>query len=509
MDRLFAAAVVVTAMAGAAPALAQKSADTLRLAVNEPYRSMSPYHYPQSEGTFVSRTVFQSVINYDARKRVFVPTIAKSWKRVNDTALEFELYDDITFHSGNKLTADDVVYTLNYVADPKVNIQFKQRYTWMKSIEKLGPYKFRVVAQEPNSTDLAHFAFRAHVFDSVLLKSFEDESEYGRKQPSGSGPYKVVNFDRNKGVSLARFEGFKKNPYERAPIGKIEAIFIPEEQTRIAQMMAGNIDLMSNLAPDNAEALSKSPDLRITSADTLTVLWMHLDAIGRAGNPLLKDVRVRKAIFMAIDREAIIKNVIPGGAIAKRMKAMCFDSMLACGYTTEPPAYDPAGAKKLLAEAGYPNGFDFNLDVQQRAQPIGEAIAGMLQKVGIRTTLSPNNSVTMQKRWADGEQQGLVNSAPAATWPDASYMLDLLFSGEARDTVRDPEILAAYKEGRLVPDIDKRKAIYQRAFDRMNALASHLPIASMPDLYAQRKELKLDPNPLTDTLTLVSDFSWQ
>jgi peptide/nickel transport system substrate-binding protein len=506
--RLMLGAALAALVAAANPALAQKSADTLRLAVNEPYRSMSPYHYPQSEGSFVSRTIFQTVIGYDARKRDFVPIVAKAWKRIDDTTLDFELFDDIAFHSGNKLTADDVVYTLKYTADPKVNLQFKPRYTWFKDIEKTGPYSFRVRGIEPNSTDLAHFAFRAHVFDSKVHAAMDDAEDYGRRSPVGSGPFAVANFDRNKGATLERAANFKKNPYERAPVKKIEAIFLPDEQTRVAHLIAGSIDVFSNVSPDNAAALAQRPGLAVTATDTLTVLWMHLDAVGRAGKAELKDPRVRRAMFMAIDRDAIIQHVIPGGSIAKRMNAMCFDAMLACGYAVQAPAYDPAGARKLLVEAGYPNGFDFVLDSQERSKSIAEAIGGMLQKVGIRTSISAHPSVTMQKRWTDGEQQGLVNSAPAATWPDASYMLDLIFSGEARDTVRDAQIIKAYQDGRMVPDAARRQAIYKLAFDRMNELASHLPIASMPDLYAHRGDVRIEPNPLTDTLTLVSDVVW-
>lgn len=505
--RLMIAALLAAMLAGS-PALAQKSADTLRLAVNEPYRSMSPYHYPQSEGSFVSRTIFQTVIGYDARKRDFVPILAKSWKRIDDTTLEFELFDDITFHSGNRLTADDVVYTLKYTADPKVNLQFKPRYTWFKDIEKTGPFSFRIRGLVPNSTDLAHFAFRAHVFDSKVHAAMDDPEDYGRRSPVGSGPFAVASFDRAKGAALERAASFKKNPYERAPVKRIEAIFLPDEQTRVAHLIAGSIDVFSNVSPDNAAALAERRDLAVTATDTLTVLWMHLDAIGRAGKAELKDPRVRKAMFMAIDRDAIIRHVIPGGQIAKQMNAMCFDTMLACSYTQRAPSYDPAAARKLLVEAGYANGFDFVLDSQERAKTVAEAIGGMLQKVGIRTTISAHPSVTMQKRWTDGEQQGLVNSAPAATWPDASYMLDLIFSGEARDTVRDPQILRAYQEGRKVPDAARRQEIYRTAFDRMNELASHLPIASMPDLYAHRRDLRIEANPLTDTLTLVSDLVW-
>jgi peptide/nickel transport system substrate-binding protein len=136
-------ACTVAAITGfaASPAIAQKAADKLRVAVTEPFQSTSPYFYPATEANFFNRSVYQNLIGYDEGKGRYVPIVAKSWKRIDDKTLEFELFDDIKFDNGEPLTADDVVYTYSVAADPKVKFAFagKQNFTWMTRIEKIVP----------------------------------------------------------------------------------------------------------------------------------------------------------------------------------------------------------------------------------------------------------------------------------------------------------------------------------------------------------------------------------
>jgi peptide/nickel transport system substrate-binding protein len=354
-----------------------------------------------------------------------------------------------------------------------------------------------------------HFAYRGTIMSSKAGAALDDPTEYGRKAFAGSGPYKIVAFDRNTGVSFARSETFKKNPYEKAAIKNIEAVFITDLQTQIAHMLTGNIDLMFNVAPDNAAELRANPNIEITTVNSLTSLYMIVDAIGRSERKELMDPRVRKAMFMAIDREALMKAVVPDGEVATRMNAMCFDAVAACAYSTKPVGYDPDGAKKLLAEAGYPNGFDFVLDTQVRARNIAEAIAGMLYKVGIRTSITTVNTLVMFKRWGEGTMQGLINNAPLGAFPDASYAIGVNFGAKERDTVRSETLDKAIGDGIATHDLDKRKAAYRVAFDYMNANFTHYPISSMPVVWAHSKSVRMNTNPLGETRSLVSDIEWK
>ena len=509
MKRVIALTALCAAAALPGGAAAQKSADTLRSAVTEPFVSLSPYLYPATEASFINNTVFENIIAYDERNTKFVPVLAKSWKRVDDKTLEFTLVENAKFHNGDKLTADDIVASVNFAIDPAIKFRFKENHNWIASIEKTGPYTVRVRAKQQTATDLMHFAFRIPIMDAKVMAGLEDKSEYGRRVTIGSGPNKVTSFDRNAGVALERADSFTPDNVGRAPIGKLRVNFVPDRQTQMAQLLTGGIDLMFNISPDDAKALGARPDVAITEIDSLTGLYMLIDSIGRSGKKELTDPRVRKAMLMAIDRKALVESVVPGGKIATLLNALCFDVEDACGYTTKPPAYDPEGARKLLAEAGYPQGFDMTLDTQLRASNIATAISGMLRKVNIRAAINPMETGVMFKKWQDGEVQALINNAPAGNWPDASYLLGINFGSPQRDTVRDPIILDAIRDGAQTHDASRRKAIYQKAFDRMNELASHFPISSMPVAWAHTRDAHFRPNPLSPTRTLVSDIFWK
>jgi peptide/nickel transport system substrate-binding protein len=499
----------VTALTFGGEAAAQKSADTLRTAVTEPYVSMSPYIYPATEASFINTGIFQQLLGYDERNLKFVPVLAKSWKRVDDRTLEFTLAEGIKFHNGNPLTADDVVASVNFAIDPNLKFRFKENHDWIERIEKTGPYSVRVHAKELTATDLLHFAFRAQIMDAKVLAGLDDKSEYGRRVTVGSGPYKAVSFDRNAGVVIERADTFTPDNVNRAPIGKLRVNFIPDRQTQTAQLLTGGIDLMFNISPDDARDLAAQPKVTVTEIDSLTGLYLLLDAAGRSGKKELSDVRVRRALLMAIDRRALIDSVVPGAKVATQIDALCFAAMDACGYSVKPPPYDIEGAKKLLTEAGYPDGFDMVLDTQLRARNIATAISGMLRKINVRASINPMETGVMFKKWQDGEVQALINNAPAGNWPDASYLLGINFGSELRDTVRDQVITDSIRDGAQTHDPAKRKAIYTRAFSRMNELASHFPISSMPVAYAHTSDAEFRSNPLSPTRTQVMDIFWK
>ena len=491
------------------PAFAQKEKDTLRIALNEFVPVISPYDLTLNELSRVYKQVYRSLLSYDEHTGQWVPELAKSWKRIDSKTIEFELRDDVTFHSGNKFTADDVVYIVDYVTSPESKIPGKARYAWYKGAEKIGPYTVRITSKEDYGIALEAIAYELYILDSKIHKALADKSTYGRVSASSAGHYKVVSMDPRRGALLERFEDFKGDPkYHRAPIKYIQLVPIPERQTQIAQLITGGVDVLRNVDPDVAVNLARNPDLTVSRLNSGDFIYLLLDAVGRSGVEPMKDVRVRRAIAMGIDRETIGKTLVAGGEAEKPMDAICYATTVACSWTKKPPAYDLVGARKLLAEAGYPNGFNAPFYVHSPIKQVGEAIALQLQKVGIRTAVESLPITVYTQKRGDGQLTMFVGSRPTATFPETTQVFTSLFGGQ-RDYARDPLIDKAVADAEKTFDPKERTRILQTAIDRNNEMVYILPIASLPTVLVHSKNVRVERNLLAANDVEISDYFWK
>ncbi len=491
---------------------AQKSADTVRLAINDMFPGSDPYHFPLDENAEFYRTVYQPLIIYDEHKQKFVPILAASYKRIDQTTFEFTLRQGVKFHNGDTFSADDAKATMDYLKDPKVNVRFKSRYDWVKSVEKLGPDKIRITTKQPYALALGNLAYSISILDAKALNALDKKEDYGRLSPIGTGPYKIDYVDRNKGIMTQRFDDYfgksgADGGYFRAPVKRVHGIPIPDRETQKAELMTGKVDLLRNITADDAKSLANVPNIEVTDTPSGMLLYVTLDAAGRSANKAMKDERVRKAFIMAIDRKALVKSFVPGGDSAELPKSICFSWTTACAPTTEPYAYDPEQAKKLLSEAGYPNGFDLVLNAHQPVAYVAEAIAGELRKVGIRATVEPLPLAAYVKQRGDGDFTAFTGFYPTTALPDVENILDFFFGGN-RDYWQDKEIHQAADAGESEFDLAKRTKLYTPALDRVNQHAYILPISELPIAWAHTKDVKLLPNPMSRGETRLGDFAW-
>jgi len=489
------------------PAAAQKSKDELRFAINDMFPVADPYVFPLDEAGVVTRTIYSPLFAFQEKEKRFVGLIAKSWRVVSPGVYEFDLRDDVTFHSGNKLTADDVVYTLNFFADPQAKIRFKPRYDWFQPVEKLGPYKVRIRSKIPQADDFAKLAYRSRIFDKKIHEplGFEKYGDYGRISGSGTGPYKMVSLDKQR-VVLEKFKDVKDD-VQRQAVNRYVGIHMPDEQSQIAQLLTGGIDAIRNVSPDNAKSLGQRPELRVKNVASGDLVYITLDAAGRSKNKAMTDQRVRKALMMAIDRDALIKNIVPGAGSAEKLKAICFDWTVDCSYTTQTQSYDPSTAKRLLAEAGFPNGFDLQLDVHEPVREIAEAVAGDLRRVGIRASVQPMPLAVYVKKRGDGEFTAFMGFYPTSAQPDTGNILDFFF-GQDRDYYKDDLLLKAMNEGSREFDDKKRQAVYRAAIDRVNEMNYIVPFSSLPTAYAMSKDVDIAPDVFSYTAVYLNDLVW-
>jgi peptide/nickel transport system substrate-binding protein len=491
----------------AGPAVAGKSDDTLRIAVTDWWSTLDPYQFPLDEAAVYYKTVYETLVAFDERTQTVVPRLAKSWTRPDDRTIEFELRDDVKFHNGDKFDADDVIETMKYLADPKVLIRFKDLYIWPEKVEKLGPYKVRITAKEPFATELLVFAYRYWIYDSKVLNKLENKADYGRVGAVATGPFKVVSLDQQKMV-LERFDDHydKTGPFA-AHVKRVIVTAIPDRQTQIAQFFTGNIDLIRNATADTARELAKMPGPVVTPRHNGLLMYVTLDALGRSDNKAMTDQRVRKAFMEAIDRKALAETVIPGGEIAEILDGICVSVDVGCASSTAPPAFNPEDAKKLLAEAGYPNGFDMELNAHEPVREIAEAVAGQLRKIGIRASVRPLPLSLYVRLRGEGKFTAFVGFYPTSVQPDMDNIFDFFFNGN-RDYWNDPIIRQAQKDGVAELDEAKRPAIYKRGIDQVNKMNYILPLADLPLVFVHNADVRVGDNKLSPIDTQVVDFYW-
>ncbi len=502
--RTLLATLVMTALCNA-PAMAQKAKDTLRIAFKDPIETIDSYIDPKPETSLVADAVFDKLIAYIAAENAFKPVLAESWKLVSPTVLDIKLREGIKFHDGKEMTADDVVYTYNYITDPKSKLRFSRNWDFIKSTEKTGKYTVRINMSRPTPYALARLATSTPIYPMHIHSKIEVRGEFGRKSAIGTGPYKVEYVDASKGIKLVRNEDYKA-PGAWSPKASIKQILIlpmPEIQTQIAQIMTGGLDVILEVPKDQTEQLALNPAITTTAIENTVYYYANLDAAGRSGLEALKNKDVRRALFMAINRKALAENIIAGGKQVKVIDAPCTELQFGCKASVKPAGFDPVAAKALLAKAGYAKGFDLDITSIPGAHEVAEAIAGQLRVIGVRAKISRATMGAYRKKQVAGQLQMLVSHFSSGGMPDVSSILAFYQAGP-RDYWKSDELKKAMRDGDSEMDPAKRAAIYEKAFNTMNENALVLPVASHPAVLVHSTDVTM---PSTSSLFAGVEFN--
>ncbi|MDE0058092.1 MAG: ABC transporter substrate-binding protein [Defluviicoccus sp.] len=502
-------AIAAAVLVAAAPALGQKAKNTLRVGFYDPIPGVDLVYDPKGETAFTARAVFDTLISYDERTKKFEPLLAKSWKTVNPTTYEFTLRDDIKFHDGSPLDADDVVYTLNFLADPKVKFRIKSRFLWIKKAEKAGSHTVRVTTKGPRAVALARFAVSIPIFPSDVHGALENKAAFGKK-PVGTGPYKVVAYDPNTGVRMVRNPDYRHGSPSR-PAGSIETIHIlpiPDVQNQVALLITGGLDMIHNVPKDQAENLAQNPDLAVAVSNGILYRYIAFDAIGRTGSDDLKDARVRRALIHAIDRDSIRRNIFAGGDAVEKMDSICKPIQIGCVFDVKPPTYDPKKAKALLAEAGKAD-LKLQITTLPEARKVAEAVVGYLRAVGVKASIKSVTFGAYRKLQRTGKIQTLVHQFSSGGVPDTDALVSFYFGSKARNYYGDKQIAGWMKQAGASFDIAAREALYRKIFNRINEQAYIVPIAGLPSVFVHAKNLEIDKGIINPFGADVSRIRWK
>ena len=502
--RLTLVLAVLAASLASEPAHAGKSDNSVVFASDLVPESIDAYFNNLREGVVIAHHVWSNLIYRDPKTGEYKGELATAWRWIDDRTLELDLRQGVKFHDGASFGADDVVTTLNFVAKPDSGVITRQNVSWIESAEKVADFKVRIHLKAPFPAALEYLAGPVVIYPGAYYQKVGPKGM--SEHPVGSGPYKVVDYQPGKVVRMERNKDyFKDSPLGQPTIEKLEFRLIPDLNTQIAELMSGGIDWIWRVPPDQAKQLALVPTLTVTAGETMRIGYLAFDSTDQAPTPALKDPRVRRALNMALDRDALVKTLIGEGA--RVIDTACFPAQFGCtseGVTHY--AYDPKKAKELLAEAGFPDGFETELSAY-RDRPLAEAMIGYFRAIGVKANLR-----FMQ--YAAIRDLARAHKVPIqfTTWGsfsinDASASTSSFFTFSEDDLNRDPEVRDWLKIADTSIDPALRKENYKKALDRISDQAYWLPISSWPLVYAYSSDLVFAP--YTDEIPRFWESKWK
>ncbi|MBW2086622.1 MAG: ABC transporter substrate-binding protein, partial [Deltaproteobacteria bacterium] len=363
-----------------------------------------PATFSGGSGPSVSHTVFDGLTIEDMDKRD-VPAIAKSWKVAPGWKyVDFFLRDDVKFHDGNPVTAEDVKFSLETYMRKELKFLFYPILSRkIKAIEVKNPYHLRVHFNTSYMGFWGQFGFGGGVMPKAYREKVGDKGFADK--PIGAGPFKWIDYRQDQWFLLEAV----KNHYRHTPEYKtLKFVYVPEHSTRLAMLKAGEADIISLIGP-HIPPVKADPNLRIVYSPYVTGTVLAFGDLRRPKDPSpFHDIRVRKAASLAIDRKIICKKILfnasePWGEVL---------APVTLGYdpSVKPDPYDPEAAKALLAEAGYANGFETTLNVPISSKYWAEAIAANLADVGIKAKVELYEGGTWIKVFRFKKLRGLVST---------------------------------------------------------------------------------------------------
>lgn len=396
----------------------------------------------------------------------YAPDVAEKWETPDDKTIVFHLNPNAKFQNGQPVKASDVKWTIESMLDEKFTTSKRSGYAALDHIETPDERTVILKLKEPN----------AGIFDNltyVIVPTGADTNTY-RTKPIGAGPYKVLEYVADDRVELEAFDQW----HGGAPkIKHVTGRIIPDSTTRVLEMRRGSVNFEVNAIPfENVAEFDKNPDFKVVRTPGSVYQYIAINM----RDPILSKLKVRQAIAHAIDRDKIIRDIQRG--YARPTETMLAEGHWARAENLPAYPYDPAKAKKLLAEAGYPNGFSFTFKTSTDAEANlrAQAIQQMLKQVGITMTIQSNEMSTFFADIGKGAFQMYSLSRNGISDPDFFYVLfyskNIPPEGQNRGYYSNPRIDQLLLEGRSTFDRAKRRPKYEEI---QKIVATELPYISL------------------------------
>jgi peptide/nickel transport system substrate-binding protein len=424
--------------------------------------------------------VFDTLVARDKDMRL-APGLALSWRALDDTSWEFKLRPGVHFQDGEPFTAAAVKFSIDRVLDPAAHAPTISYINTIASVEAVDDLTVRIHTKAPDPLLPTRMSrYPAYIVPPVYVQKV-GAAAFARA-PIGTGPYRVTQFVPDDHVTMQANPGYWGG---KPAIDTVIWRAIPEPTTRVAALLANEVQLIEGVPVDMGPTLAANKAVQIVQVKHGgLIIYLGL----RMAEKPLDDARVRQALLLPIDRKTVVAELLKGFATATGTQVGPFDF----GYKDEPlPAFDPAQAKKLLTEAGYPDGFSIRMQVPSRyinSAAVGQVIAQEFAAIGVKAQLEvPEWSVYAQQVPA-GKQAPIYMLAWGSTQTlDADAAIYAIFrSGEPYSTVKLPAIDTLLDESRRTVDPGARAALFAKIQDMALTDVPVLTLYQEDSVYARR-----------------------
>ena len=515
--------LLAVALLAVALPTARGAAQGLTVALASTPSAIDPHFHNLVPNNAIAAHVFDKLVHQDERQQL-IPGLAESWRPVSDTLWEFRLREGVTFHDGAPFGAEDVAASLRRVAAvPNSPGPFTQFTRGIAAVEVVDARTLRFTTRGPQPllpTDLSVVNIIPRRLEGATTAEF-------RAGPAmvGTGPFRFESFSPGDRVVLTRNDGYWGGA---AAWQRVTLRIVPNESTRAAALLAGDVDAVEAVPITQLDALKRRPDIRLWRAVSNRVMFLSFDtyrestpfATARGGaaipNPL-RDARVREAISRAINRPLIVERLMEGEAIAAG--GLLAEGFFGASPRLVPERFDAEAARRLLREAGLPNGFALTLhgpnDRFPNDEKILQAVAQMLARIGIeaRAEALPFNTILSQGGPPNHAYSAMLLGWGSNTGEASSPLRALLATPDRerglgvgnRGRYSNPALDAVLQQALGTVDEAARRALLERAGEMAMADHAILPILYQVNIWATRRGLAYAPR--ADEWTLARFFT--
>ena len=461
--RFVAVAAMATALALAA-ALPATAGGTLVVGRGADANSLDPPESQSFEAIKCADWSFDGLVRFDGNSHKIVPALATSWDLSKDgLTWTFKLRKGVKFHDGTPFNADAVVFSFERQRDPqnpyhsKYFSRWKAKFGTVKKTVKVDDYTVQIQLSKPAPTLLANLAFYiGYIVSPTAVKKDKDGF---RKNPVGTGYFKFVKWVKDDYIEYVANKDYWGGPPK---MDRLIVKVIPDNEVRLLALKKGEVNFAYGIPYPHFDSIKKSKDLKLYSTTTLGISWVAMNCEQKP----FDNLKVRQAILCAIDRDRIFKTVFYG--LGVEAKEVLPPSWWGHNPKVPTPVYDPAKAKKLLAEAGYPNGFKTDLISWTNPRPYNPSprdtvalIKSDLKKVGVDVDIKMMRWNTFRNSRGKGGYGMTMAGWISSTLDPDGIIYPLFHSSYIRKI--DSINWARWRNAKADKQLEKARSIYDQA----------------------------------------------